>query len=251
MARPSKNGLDYFPFDTDFFCDEKIVCVAGEHGDIGWIVALKLLVAIYRNGYWLKWTEAVRYKMLLENGGLSGEKLDAIIGSLLKWGFFDRGLFEKEGVLTSRGIQRRYFSIARRRKESDRPFLLVSENSENSEISENSENSESSESSKKPTAAEVTGHFRAQNAPRRLRDWESAARLFYDTFAASGWINKYGRPVADWRSEANRWIYYQEKRDKKQNNNGNNNHPTARNDLTAENRWINGKIVPACGLIEE
>ena len=123
MARPSKNGLDYFPFDTDFFCDEKIVCVAGEHGDIGWIVALKLLVAIYRNGYWLKWTEAVRYKMLLENGGLSGEKLDAIIGSLLKWGFFDRGLFEKEGVLTSRGIQRRYFSIARRRKEADRPFF--------------------------------------------------------------------------------------------------------------------------------
>lgn len=235
MARPSKNGLDYFPFDTDFFCDEKIVCVAGEHGDIGWIVALKLLVAIYRNGYWLKWTEAVRYKMLLENGGLSGEKLDAIIGSLLKWGFFDRGLFEKEGVLTSRGIQRRYFSIARRRKEADRPFLLISENSENSQ----------------PTAAEVTGHFRAQNAPRRLRDWESAARLFYDTFAASGWINKYGRPVADWRSEANRWIYYQEQRDKKQNNNGNNSHPTARNDLTGENRWLNGKIVPACGLIEE
>lgn len=236
MARPSKNGLDYFPFDTDFFCDEKIVCVAGEHGDIGWIVALKLLVAIYRNGYWLKWTEAVRFKMLLENGGLSGEKLDAIVESLLKWGFFDRGLFEKEGVLTSRGIQRRYFSIARRRKEAERPFLLVEDRSDNSD---------------QPTAAEVTGHFRAQNAPRRLRDWESAARLFYDTFAASGWINKYGRPVADWRSEANRWIYYQEKRDKKQNNNGNNNHPTARNDLTGENRWINGKIVPACGLIEE
>mgnify|MGYP000771100262 FL=1 len=181
-------------------------------------------MAIYRNGYWPKWTEAVRYKMLLENGGLSGEKLDAIIGSLLKWEFFDRGLFEKEGVLTSRGIQRRYFSIARRRKEADRPFLLISENSENSENSESSENSQ-------PTAAEVTGHFRAQNAPRRLRDWESAARLFYDTFAASGWINKYGRPVADWRSEANRWIYYQEQRDKKQNNNGNNSHPTARNDL--------------------
>lgn len=242
MARPSKNGLDYFPFDTDFFCDEKIVCVAGEHGDIGWIVALKLLVAIYRNGYWLKWTEAVRYKMLLENGGLSGEKLDAIVGSLLKWGFFDRGLFEKEGVLTSRGIQRRYFSIARRRKEAERPFLLVEDKSDLSDKSDNSD---------QPTAAEVTGHFRAQNAPRRLRDWESAARLFYDTFAASGWINKYGRPVADWRSEANRWIYYQEKRDKKQNNNGNNSHPTARNDLTGENRWINGKIVPACGLIEE
>lgn len=97
MARPSKNGLDYFPFDTDFFCDEKIVCVAGEHGDIGWIVALKLLVAIYRNGYWLKWTEAVRYKMLLENGGLSGEKLDAIIGSLLKWGSSTAGSSRRRG----------------------------------------------------------------------------------------------------------------------------------------------------------
>ena len=32
MARPRKTGLDYFPFDVDFFEDEKIVAIAGEFG---------------------------------------------------------------------------------------------------------------------------------------------------------------------------------------------------------------------------
>ena len=32
MARPNKEGLDYFPFDVDFFSDEKIGSISGEFG---------------------------------------------------------------------------------------------------------------------------------------------------------------------------------------------------------------------------
>lgn len=32
MARPNKMGLDYFPFDVDFFNDEKIVAISGNSG---------------------------------------------------------------------------------------------------------------------------------------------------------------------------------------------------------------------------
>ncbi len=30
MARPNKQGLDYFPLDVDFFNDEKIEAISGE-----------------------------------------------------------------------------------------------------------------------------------------------------------------------------------------------------------------------------
>lgn len=42
MARPNKMGLDYFPFDVDFFNDEKIVAISGEFGIKGEIVVIKL-----------------------------------------------------------------------------------------------------------------------------------------------------------------------------------------------------------------
>ena len=32
MARPVKDGLDYFPLDVDVFEDEKIEAIAGEFG---------------------------------------------------------------------------------------------------------------------------------------------------------------------------------------------------------------------------
>lgn len=125
MARPRKTGLDYFPFDIDFFSDEKIVAVAGEFGLKGEIVAIHLLCAIYRNGYFIEWTEMMRYKMLKELPGISADLLDGIVRRLAHWGFFDKTLLDSARVLTSRGIQRRYFEASRKRKiQGDLPYIL-------------------------------------------------------------------------------------------------------------------------------
>ena len=51
MARPTKEGLDYFPLDVDVFEDEKIEAIAGEFGLKGEIAVIKLLCAIYKKGY--------------------------------------------------------------------------------------------------------------------------------------------------------------------------------------------------------
>lgn len=128
MARPRKRGLDYFPFDVDFFQDEKMVCIAGEFGAKGELVAVKLLCAVYRNGYFAEWNDATRYKLMRDMPGVSGELLSQIVSRLVFWGFFDQSLFDSAGVLTSRGIQQRYFEAVRRRQpiDSDLPFLLVS-----------------------------------------------------------------------------------------------------------------------------
>lgn len=105
MARPNKMGLDYFPFDVDFFNDEKIVAISGEFGIKGEIVVIKLLCAIYRNGYFILWNDLLKFKLLRDLPGVSSELLDSIMNRLVLWGFFDKDLFDSMGVLTSAGIQ--------------------------------------------------------------------------------------------------------------------------------------------------
>lgn len=111
MARPVKSGLEYFPFDVDFFSDEKMYAISGEFGIKGEITTIKLLCAIYRNGYFIEWTEMLKYKLLKELPGVSIDLLEQIIRRLIKWDFFDKGLFDSASILTSRGIQRRYQAI--------------------------------------------------------------------------------------------------------------------------------------------
>ena len=127
MARPRKTGLDYFPFDVDFFNDEKIEAISGEFGIKGEIVAIKLLAAIYRNGYFIEWSEMLQMKMLKTLPSISKELLTEIVQRLVRWDFFNEDLFNSDNVLTSRGIQKRYFEAMKRNSLSDSlPFLLVS-----------------------------------------------------------------------------------------------------------------------------
>lgn len=128
MARPNKKGLDYFPLDIDFFDDEKITAVSGEFGIKGEITVIRLLCAIYRNGYFVQWNDLLKYKLLKNLPGVSEQLLECIVRRLVMWGFFDGDLFDTAGVLTSRGIQRRYFNITRRRvaDRTELPYLLIS-----------------------------------------------------------------------------------------------------------------------------
>ena len=124
MAILDKQKLDFFPFDTDFFEDEKIVALSSEFGIKGEITAVKLLCEVYRNGYYLPWSESVRIKLLSKLQGISSCLLDNIVSRLIKWGFFDKAMFESAMVLTSRGIQTRYFSSYKRHS-GELPYLLV------------------------------------------------------------------------------------------------------------------------------
>lgn len=128
MARPNKTGLDYFPLDVDFFADEKIAAISGEFGIKGEITVIKLLCAVYRNGYFILWNEPLKYKLLRDLPGVSPELIDQIVNRLVRWGFFDETLFDSVKVLTSRGIQKRFFSITRRRGLPHDAKYLLAEN---------------------------------------------------------------------------------------------------------------------------
>lgn len=128
MARPNKTGLDYFPLDVDFFADEKIAAISGEFGIKGEITVIKLLCAVYRNGYFILWNEPLKYKLLRDLPGVSPELIDQIVNRLVRWGFFDESLFDSVKVLTSRGIQKRFFSITRKRGLPHDAKYLLAEN---------------------------------------------------------------------------------------------------------------------------
>lgn len=124
MARPIKNGLDYFPFDVQFFSDDKIVAVSVEYGLKGEISAVKLLCAIYRHGYFMEWNDSTRIRLMKELPGVSADLLDKVVSRLVEWGFFDRSLFDTAHVLTSYGIQLRYFKAKRWKPETSMRYLL-------------------------------------------------------------------------------------------------------------------------------
>lgn len=130
MARPKKTGLDYFPFDVDFFSHEKMVCIAGEFGLKGYLVAVALLCAVYRNGYFVLWNDATRFRLLRDLPGISDQLLRQIVDRLVYWKLFDEQLFLSAAVLTSRSIQQIYFDAVKRRALSaaELPYLLISVN---------------------------------------------------------------------------------------------------------------------------
>src|SRR5690554_4543555 len=115
MARPEKLGLDYFPLDVDIFESDKMLAISGEFAVKGEIITLRLLCEIYRNGYFVEYSELLKNK-LARLSGLSGNLIDEVVGKLVKYGFFDESVFREHSVLTSKGIQKRYLEAVKRRK---------------------------------------------------------------------------------------------------------------------------------------
>ena len=118
MARPNKQGLDYFPLDVGIFENEKILAISGEFAVKGEIIVLRLLCEIYRNGYFVEFSELLKNK-LAKLGGLSGGLVEEVVKQLVKYGFFDGSLFSEYNILTSKNIQKTFLEATKRRKEID------------------------------------------------------------------------------------------------------------------------------------
>ena len=129
MARTNKIGIDYFPFDVDFFQDDKIQLIEAEFGVKGGYIAIRLLCKIYREGYFYPWgaDECLLFAKNVGAEGVTKGCIDEVVRGLVKRGFFDESVFDWFGVLTSAGIQRRYFEATKRYKivEAIREYLLV------------------------------------------------------------------------------------------------------------------------------
>ena len=129
MARPIKEGLDYFMLDC--YMNDKIRLIEAEYGVKGFAIIVKLFQKIYgERGYYCEWNEDVALLFNLNLGGNSGVNknlIDGIVVASIRRGIFSQELYEKFGILTSKRIQEEYFSAVSRREkvEVKKEYLLV------------------------------------------------------------------------------------------------------------------------------
>ncbi|MDB2100050.1 Lin1244/Lin1753 domain-containing protein [Clostridium paraputrificum] len=115
MARPVKEGLEYFPLDCDIDQDDKVALIEAQHGIKGFGVVIKLLMKIYKNGYFYEWTEKEQL-LFSKRVNVDINEVNVIINDLIKWNFFNEELFRSKKILTSNGIQKRYLAAVGRRQ---------------------------------------------------------------------------------------------------------------------------------------
>lgn len=130
MARPIKQGLDYFPLDTNFFNNPKIKKLRRSHGCEGVATYMNILCKIYGAGYYFKFNDIEELSMdiaeEITNAHINhtASKVACVINYLIEQGMLDKALFER-GILTSTAAQEQYFLSIEKSK---RKALLEKEN---------------------------------------------------------------------------------------------------------------------------
>ena len=127
----AKVGLESFLLNCH--TNDNLAEIEAIYGIKGFAVIVRLWQKIYsEKGYYCEWTERSPL-LFLSNwfGGNSGVDLNLIkevVKTALQNGLFNKSLYDKYHILTSDGIQKRYFDVAKRRKEIEviEEYLLVS-----------------------------------------------------------------------------------------------------------------------------
>lgn len=160
MARPLKTGLEYFPFDVDFFSDIRIRKLVKYQGGKSISVYACLLCNIYKDGYYLVWDDELPF-IISEQTGCEEAYIREVINTCLNIGLFSKELFDTSKVLSSSGIQKRYDNISKllKRRVVISEYTLVSSEETHVNSEEIRVNSEFS------TQKESKGKVKVNNTP--------------------------------------------------------------------------------------
>lgn len=133
MARPNKQGLDYFPLNTDLLSNLKIRRLINAQGVDAIAVIIELLCRIYGDrGYYIGQSDDIAFLISdALRGGVGESKVREIIKAAIAFDIFDANMVKDYGVLTSKSIQETFFEAIKKRKgvQCDGRFLLVPVNS--------------------------------------------------------------------------------------------------------------------------
>ncbi len=117
MARPTKQGLDYFPLDVGFLRDIKTRRIMKAFGTQSIPVLISLLGSIYRDeGYYMQWDNDMPF-LIADEVGISEGAVTETVEKAVQVDFFNSVIWKQHAILTSAGIQRRFFEAVSRRNE--------------------------------------------------------------------------------------------------------------------------------------
>lgn len=119
MARPRKEGLDYFPLDVNL--DYKWEAVEAVHGLEGFAVVIKLLQECYRtvNGE-IDISGVIRRKTLEKKLNISEELLNNIVKTCIEVELFDKNRWKSGKIITSNGVKKRIDAVSKDRENARR-----------------------------------------------------------------------------------------------------------------------------------
>ena len=118
MARPELTGCPYFPLDCAYFENRKLKLLRGEFGGKAETVVVRLWCMIYSDqGYYVKVNDDDIVLLADSLGrGFEANYIREVLWGACRRGLFDQAVFANFHVLTSKGAQRRYCEIKRKKK---------------------------------------------------------------------------------------------------------------------------------------
>lgn len=119
MARPMKDGVDYWPLDVDFLTCDEIRMIRTQFGAKGVLIAVALINECYKSaGYFKKWDDDCCLLMAdAVSCGITPELISQVMQECVRRSLFDNKVLNVHSVLTSAGIQRRYLRMLNNRNE--------------------------------------------------------------------------------------------------------------------------------------
>ena len=158
--RIKKQGLDYFPLDTDIMQNRLVRRIMKREGDGAFTVFLGVLSLIYSGeGYYVQVDDMFYDDLAASLFEKDAADVERIVRLALDYGLFDAALFARYGILTSEHIQQQYlFCIRRRRKRAIDPrFCLCADEAEEAECA-----------TEEPAEAEPVARKRVTQTPQNV-----------------------------------------------------------------------------------
>ena len=111
-----KQGLDYFPLNTDFMHDRVVRRVMKREGDSAFTILLYTLSYLYSGeGYYIHVDDDFYDELSDQLFSTDNDSVRRVLHLFVEYGFFDSSLYERYGILTSADIQRQVLFITKRR----------------------------------------------------------------------------------------------------------------------------------------
>lgn len=137
MARPQKEGLEYFPHDVYASSDEKIEPLILLYGSKGYSFYFLHLEYIYRNKeLFFDVSEAETREVICQKLRINSEEYEQILHTALKKGCFDREYYEQTGRLTSNGVKKRAAIVTEKREKMRQKYESKRQNISDAETKE-------------------------------------------------------------------------------------------------------------------
>lgn len=210
MARPRKQGMEYFPHDCDARNDLKVRKLRALYGNDGYAVYFILLENIYKEKlYELEILDGETLLILAEECKVTIDQFNVILNKCLELGLFDKQIYEERKVITSNAIKIRTepIELERERKRNYRNNTSNNEviddkttgQSAQSKVKERKEKESKSKEKEKDKVSEAETHSLAIELCNYYSQLKPGESIMAQISTLTIWIEDYGY---DWSKEA-------------------------------------------------